>query len=110
MKQYVHEALGKEVRSISGGYTLIEEERLCYRGREVFYVVGVAEVDNSCCGTGGCRFINVPGYVVSWKREKADFGMTVSEVETITAEEERKEIKHLLDKKYPHSQINFDDT
>ncbi len=107
MKQYVHEELGKEVRSISGGYTLIEEERLRYREREVLYVVGVAEVDNSCCGTGGCRFINVPGYVVSSKGEKDDSGLTVSEVEPITEEGERKEIKNLLDKKYPHSQIHF---
>jgi len=107
MKRYAHEELGKEVRSISGGYTLIEEERLRYREREVLYV---AEVDNSCCGTGGCRFINIPGYVVSWKGEKADSGLTVSEIEPITEEEEQKEIKNLLDKKYPHSQINFDNT
>ena len=110
MKRYAHEELEKEVRSISGGYTLIEEERLRYREREVLYVVGVAEVDNSCCGTGGCRFINVPGYVVSWKGKKDDSGLPVSEIDPITEEEEQKEIKNLLDEKYPHSQINFDNT
>ena len=107
MKRYVHEELGKEVRSISGGYTLIEEERLRYREREVLYLVGVAEVDNSCCGTGGCRFINVSGYIVSWKGKKDVSGLPVSEIDSITEEEEQKEIKKLLEFKYPHSQINF---
>ncbi|OPX40578.1 MAG: hypothetical protein B1H13_06775 [Desulfobacteraceae bacterium 4484_190.3] len=107
MEQYIHQELEKEVKSISGSYTLVEEEHLIYRGREVLYVVGFAMVDSSCCGVGGCRFINIPGYVVSWKREKDVSGLPVSEIEPITEEEEQKEIKKLLEFKYPHSQIHF---
>ncbi len=110
MEQYIHQELEKEVKSISGSYTLVEEGCLSYRGREVLYVVGSAVVDSSCCGVGGCRFINIPGYVVSWKREKDVSGLPVSEIDPITEEDERKEIKNLLDKKYPYSQINFDNS
>ena len=108
MKQYIHEELEKEVLSISGSYTLHEEERLRYGGKDVLYIIGTAVMDTTCRGVGGCRFINIPGYVVSWKGRNNDSGLPVSEIDPITEAGERKEIKNLLDEKYPNSQINFD--
>ncbi len=107
MGQYTHEKLGEEVRSISGYYTITEEERLKYRGREILYTAGAAVIDNSCCGVGGCSFVNVPGYIVSWKEEGGDSSPAISEVEPIKEEDEQREIKELLIEKYPYAQINF---
>ncbi|MBN2516286.1 MAG: hypothetical protein JXC33_09690 [Deltaproteobacteria bacterium] len=109
MTEYTHEELDKEVQFIAGNYRFIEEDRLPYKGRDIVYVVGVAVVDNSCCGTGGCRFIRVPGYVVSWKATTDGSNLPVSTIEPIKDEEERKDIKNLLDREYQHTQIFFDD-
>jgi len=108
MKQHIHEELEQEVRFISGNYTFIEEECLQYNGRDVFFLVGVALLDNTCCGAGGCRFIRVPGYVVVWKGKTDESGLSVSEIEPIADENEQSEVKKLLDYRYPYSQIYFD--
>jgi hypothetical protein len=108
MIEYTHEELDKEVQFIAGNYRFIEENRLTYKGRDIVYAVGVAVVDNSCCGVSGCRFIRVPGYVISWKNTTDGSNLPVSTIEPIKDEEERKGIKNLLDKEYPHSQISFD--
>lgn len=107
MVAYVHQELGAEVRSITGYYTVQDEGSLPYRGREVLYVVGGAVVDNSCCGSGGCRFIHVPGYVVSLRSGKSEEGLFVSKVDPIGDKGEQTEIKKLLDAAYPQSQIIF---
>jgi hypothetical protein len=107
MVEYVHQELGTEVRSISGYYTIQEEGGLSYRDREVLYVVGGAVVDNSCCGSGGCRFIHIPGYVVSRKSRENEEGLSVSDVVPIYSADERAEIQKILDAAYPQSQIIF---
>jgi hypothetical protein len=107
MRQYIHEKLGEEIRSVAGYYTITGEERLKYREREVLYVAGLAVIDNSCCGVGGCSFVNVPGYIVSWKKERGDSSPAISEVEPIKDKEDQEEIRKLLTEKYPHAQINF---
>lgn len=99
--------MDSEVRTISGGYSYLKEEILPYRGKDVFYVVGVGHVDNSCCGVGGCIFVDIPGYLISWKTEKSESGLDISEVEPISDPEEQKEIEKLLDTIYPLAQIRF---
>ena len=108
MIEYIHGALEEEVRFIAGSYYFAEEECLLFKDRNVLYAVGIATVDNSCCGTGGCRFIRVAGYVISWKEMKNGSGFPISMVDPIVTEEEQKEIKDLLICRYPHSQIYFD--
>jgi hypothetical protein len=108
MIKYIHEELDKEIQFIAGNYRIIEENLLPYKGRDILYVIGIAVVDNSCCGTGGCRFIRVPGYIISWKGTTDGSNLPVSTVEPIKEEEEQKDIKSLLDKEYPYSQISFD--
>ncbi len=107
MTQYIHQELDEELRTVSGYYSIIEEGRLKYHQREVLYVVGVAGIDNSCCGAAGCRFINIPGYILSWKKKGGDSSPGISEVDPITDEEEQREIKEILDIGYPYSQIYF---
>lgn len=107
MPQYIHQKPGAEVHFIAGYYTIAEEERRGYGGKEFLYVVGMAVVDNSCCGRGGCRFLHVPGYVVSWQTDKSPDGLPVSEVEPIRNEKEQREIRNLLEEDFPHAQIIF---
>ncbi len=106
-KWYTHQELHSEVTTISGGYSYVKEEILSYKGRDVLCVVGEGHVDNSCCGVGGCIFIDIPGYLVSLKKGKSDAGLAVSEVEPIVDPEEQSEIATILERSYPLAQVRF---
>jgi hypothetical protein len=83
------------------------EELLSYKGRDVLCVVGEGHVDNSCCGVGGCIFIDIPGYVLSLKNGKNESGLDVSEVEPIVDLDEKSEITKILGSRYPMAQIRY---
>ncbi len=106
MYLFVHASLGEEVRFISGGYRLLAEEEMIHRGRRLIYLVGIAEVDSSCCGHRGGRFVSVAGYACSQKK-KDEGGRWVTEVEEILESCLQKEIEGILIRTYPHSQIVF---
>jgi len=107
MSEYLHQAPGTEVRFIAGRYTVVEEQRIAYGERDILAVVGIAAVDSSCCGVQGCRFINIPGYIVAWKDRLSESGSPVSIVEPVNDEAEQAEIRGLLQGEFPHSQILF---
>ncbi len=107
MPEYLHQAPGTEVRFIAGHYTIIEELRTAHHGRELLCIVSVAAVGSSCCGTQGCRFINVPGYVTAWKGRLSENGVPVSLVEPVESEIDRAEIREILERLFPYSQILF---
>jgi hypothetical protein len=107
MAEYAHVELGTEVQSISGYYTIQEECRAANGGREFLYLVGAAVVDSSCCGGGGMRFLQIPGYIVAWKTRKNGEGLDVSEVEPVRRDEDCEQIKRMLDREYPGAQIIF---
>ncbi len=105
--EYLHQEAGTEVRFIAGHYTIIEEQRIAHRGRELLCVVGIAEVESACCGTQGCRFINVPGYVADWKGRVSGKGVPLSIVDPIDDKVEQAEVRQLLERRFPYSQIIF---
>ncbi len=107
MEEYVHEELNRKVYSISGYYLYSEEGLLPFKEGEVLYLAGIGVVDNSCCGVGGCCFVRIPGYIVSWKDRKDGSGRVISTVEPITEEAEKQEITKLINTRYPHPQISF---
>ena len=107
MPEYLHQAPGTEVRFIAGHYTIIEEQRIAHRGREFLAVVGIAAVGSSCCGTQGCRFVNIPGYIVAWKDRLSENGTPVSVVAPVESEAEQAEIREILERQFPYSQILF---
>jgi hypothetical protein len=107
MAEYLHQAPGTEVRFIAGHYTIVEELRIAYHGREVLAVVGIAAVGSSCCGTQGCRFVNVPGTIVAWKGRLSESGVPVSIVKMVESEAEQAEIRQILEHRFPYSQILF---
>ncbi len=107
MPEYLHQAPGTEVQFVAGHYTITEEQRIAHRGRELLAVIGIAAVGSSCCGTQGCRFVNIPGYVVAWKDRLTEDGIPVSIVETVASEWDRTEVLKMLESFFPHSQILF---
>jgi len=96
MIEYTHSKLEEEVRSIGGAYTPGKEGKLKYKDREVLYVLGQANLDSSCCGSGCWCYSNIPGYVVNYRYKTNDKGLPVSEVEIITDKNDQEEIKKIL--------------
>lgn len=89
---YVHHPLNVEVRSVSGGYVLDREEIVSVSGRQALCVAGVGVVDTACCGMGGSRYVLVPGWVIEWRTGTDDEGNSVSIVERISDEDDRKAV------------------
>ncbi|HOO57087.1 MAG TPA: hypothetical protein PLN69_09710 [bacterium] len=107
MAEYTHQKPGEKIESIAGHYEIEKEERLRYKGREVLVVLGFAIIDKSCCGEGGCRFAQVPGYITSWKSKQDQDGFYISEVERINDETEKKDIHEEIDRIASYCQISF---
>ncbi|HYB20227.1 MAG TPA: hypothetical protein VEH09_04825 [Thermodesulfobacteriota bacterium] len=108
MNRFIHPELNERVEFFAGGYLFVEEGKLNYRGKEVLYLRGIASIEVSCCGAGGCGFIKVSGYIRSWKEDQSESGRPVSEVEAIEAPDQQKEIREILRVAYPDfSQIEF---
>jgi len=106
--KYTHLELGKDMATgISGYYTPQKEVRLKYNGREVLYVIGQAVVESSCCGIGSWIYAIVPGYIVSWQNTKNDAGLPVSEVEPISDEETRENLRRLIQTNETASLVGF---
>jgi hypothetical protein len=108
MAEHVHQAIGEEIRGMSGYYMILEEGVLEYGGREVLYMLGAAAADTSCCGGAGMGFIQVPGYIKALRARRNPDGLWVSDVERVSGEEERREIAKLLKARHPgFLQVNF---
>lgn len=107
--KYVHQPLNEEIRAIGGYYKVLEEGVLDFEDKKVLFVLKGANVETSCCGTGGMAFISVPGYVVSWKSSRNEDGCDISEVKRVKDTEPRKKIKALINQKYPYiSVVDFE--
>lgn len=107
MEDYTHHQIGEEVYFVAGHYKIVDEGRLTHGGKEFLYLLGIATVDNSCCGQTGCRFLFIPGYLHSWKTKTDAQGKPVSEVESIIDHQKQAAIRSFLEIRYPYSQINF---
>jgi hypothetical protein len=87
---------------------VLEEAVLQYNDRELLYLVEMAAVDTSCCGSGGMGFIYVPGYINAMKSRRSDEGLWISDVDRVEGEEDRREITGLLLDRHPgFQQVNF---
>jgi hypothetical protein len=64
-------------------------------------------VDNSCCGTGGCGFALVPGYVLLWKASRNEKGEPVTEIEPVRDEQARQTLRALIQGSEKVQQVNF---
>jgi hypothetical protein len=104
---YIHQPLNQEITAISGHYILTEEVRLPFENREILYLKGYAVMDTSCCGSKGCAFVHVKGFIIDWKAEMNTEGLEVTQVEPISEEGFRKRIRKLLQSREVFHQIQF---
>jgi len=113
VKKYTHLELDKEVPAgISAYYIPQKEVRLKYNDREVLCVIGHAEIETACCCGGSCspsswKYGIVPGYLLKWQHEKNEAGLPVSEVEPITDETARNDIRRIIQASEDTSRIDF---
>ncbi len=106
-RPFPHDELNREVDAIAGHYVITAEHRVPYEGRELLYLVGYGIVDTSCCGTGGCGYALVPGFVVTWKDSVDDRGRRVSQVEPVRDEDQRREIERWIRGRELVTQVQF---
>jgi hypothetical protein len=104
---HIHPVLNEEIRTISGHYILSKENRLPFNDRQVLYFISCAVVDASCCGTGGCTYARVPGYVRQWKYKLNRGNLAVTQVEPIRDEGEQQALRVLIKAKEGVQQVDF---
>jgi hypothetical protein len=95
-RAYSHQKLGEEYNGLAGYYSPRREVRVEIGGRELFYVVGWAVIESSCCGTGSWEYVLVPGYLIDWKNGISDTGLPTSTVEPVDDCEARSKITELI--------------
>ena len=105
--KYTHLELNNDITCMAGYYTPQKEVRLKYNGREVLYIVGRAVIESSCCGIGDWGYALVPGYIVSWQVERNEAGLPVSEVEPVSDEAARADIRGIIRETEGISQTEF---
>jgi hypothetical protein len=103
---YTHE-IAQEVRSIGGRYELDKEGVIDWEGSPILYAVGNAAVDSSCCGTWGCRYALVAGYVKRLRFGTDDEGNPLSEVLPIDDRAVRDAITDRMKQEEKVSQVIF---
>jgi len=107
-QDFIHPDLGQEITAIGGHYVFNKEASITHNGRQVFYLVGYAVVDNSCCGAGGCAYALVPGFVKTWKYKTNINGVSVSQIEPISDPLDQQAIRRMIQKKEVVQQVTFD--
>ncbi|MFW5861705.1 MAG: hypothetical protein ACOCWZ_05590 [Spirochaetota bacterium] len=108
-REFTHPKLNEPVESISGHYEYIEESTMKAGSRTLLYLTGYSITDRSCCGTGGCGFIFIPGFVVKLHHHINETGENISTVEPVPAGKKRDEIQQLFQRSEIHRQIIFMD-
>jgi len=108
VRDFVHFEIDEEVRAIGGQYTLTKEVRLPFYGREVLYITGYAVFDTSCCGSGGCGYAIVPGFIQEWKIFRDRNNRHVSRVEPIADPQIQKELRNLIQNLEMVQEVRFE--
>jgi hypothetical protein len=104
---FVHPELNKTVKAIGGEYLFLKEAILSYRDQEVLYLVGCAIFDTTCCGTGGCCYARVPGFIRDAKYRTVQDGRPVSSVVPIADPRAQKEIRRVIGSRETVQQVEF---
>ncbi len=105
--EFVHPELMTPITAIGGHYTLTKSDRLKLGEDEVFYLVGVAVFDSTCCGYGGCAYAYVPGLIQKWSFKTDTDGRPVSQVRPIVDPGVQEKIKKRIMEKECVQQVNF---
>lgn len=104
---FIHPELNKTVKAIGGEYVFIKEAVLSFQNKEVLYLVGCALFDTTCCGTGGCCYARVPGFIREAKYAISEEGRPVSRVTPIADPLVQKEIRKAIGYRETVQQVEF---
>jgi len=107
VQDFSHPELNEQVTAIGGSYLLFKEIRLPFDGEELLYLIGAAIFDTTCCGTGGCAYALVPGFVRQWKYKVDENGRPVSQVSPVAGDRLREQIKAFIFKRESVHQMDF---
>ncbi|NOY70338.1 MAG: hypothetical protein GXP53_12790 [Deltaproteobacteria bacterium] len=107
LKNFTHPALNEPITAIGGSYYYTAEFRREFEEDDLLYYVGAMVVDTSCCGTGGCAYAMVAGFVREWKYGTDDNGRPVSRVRPVTQKAGRERIAAFIRKKHTVQQVSF---
>ena len=105
--EYTHQKLNEDLYGIAGYYTPQREVRLKYNNREALYVIGQVVIEAACCGNTSWMYSLVPGYIVNWQNKRNGAGLPVSEVEPISDEETRNNIRQIIQGEETVAQVQF---
>ena len=104
---FIHPGLNETVKAIGGEYVFIKEEVLSYQDQDVLYLVGCALFDTTCCGTGGCCYARVPGFIRRLRYRINGDGRPVSRVAPIADPLAQKEIRRAIGSRETVQQVEF---
>lgn len=107
LQDFSHPELNVQVTAIGGSYVLFKEVRLSFNDEEILYLVGTAIFDTTCCGTGGCAYALVPGFIRKWQYKTDANSRPVSQVKQIAQERLRKKIREMIFEKESVHQVDF---
>ncbi len=107
VKNFTHPELNVEVVAIGGNYVLTHEKKITFNGRDILYFTGYAVFDTTCCGSGGCTYALVAGYIVELNAGKTQNGLPISRVEPIKNEKDHRDIQTQLIKTEKVQQVKF---
>jgi len=105
--EYTHLKLNEDLHCIAGYYTPQKEVKLKYNNREVLYVIGQVVIEAACCGNNSWRYALVPGYIINWQNKRNEADLPVSEVEPISDEETRNNVRQIIQNKETIAQVQF---
>jgi hypothetical protein len=105
---YTHLPQDEDIGPDGRSYQL-SEERMEYEGKSVLYLYVVASGISFCDRNYAPHManINVKGYVVRWKYGTNEKGEPLSEIEPISNEDQKKDIRQLLRATYNIYTVNF---
>jgi len=95
-QNFIHIELNVETVAIGGHYVFTREVRLPFDGREILYMAGYALFDTSCCGSGGCGYALIPGFIQKWKNKINTDGRPISGIEPVNDPAMQKQIERLV--------------
>lgn len=107
-KTFVHHKINEEIRAVGGQYTLTKEVRMPFGEDEVLYITGYAVFDTSCCGSGGCGYAIVPGFVKEWKISQNADGLGTTRVEPIKNPDMQKVIRETIREREMVQEVRFE--
>jgi len=108
MHEFIHHEINEEIKSISGQYAITKEARLPFNGKQILYITGYGLFDTSCCGSGGCGYAVVGGFIKDWKVKKDKDGRYISRVESIKDDDLQKKIRAVIAKIEMVQEIRFE--